>query len=48
VVVWEVNPMPDLSRPPSPVGDDLAASIERSYRLLACFCADRAGLSATG
>jgi hypothetical protein len=45
LVVWEVNPYPDLSRPPGKVGDYLAAAVERSYTILADFYAERAGIA---
>lgn len=46
LVVWEVNPNPDLSRPPGEVGEYLAPIVERSYGVLADFYAERAGLAA--
>jgi hypothetical protein len=46
LVVWEVNPYPDLSRPRGEVGDYLAPAVERSYAMLADFYAERAGMSA--
>lgn len=45
LVVWEVNPYPDLSRPAGDVGDYLAATVERSYAMLADFYAERAGMA---
>jgi len=45
LVVWEVNPYPDLSRPPGEVGEYLAPAVERSYAILADFYAERAGLA---
>jgi hypothetical protein len=45
LVVWEVNPYPDISRPPGEVGDYLAPAVERSYAILADFYAERAGMS---
>lgn len=45
LVVWEVNPNPDLSRPAGEVGEYLAPAIERSYAILADFYAERAGLA---
>jgi hypothetical protein len=44
LIVWEVNPYPDLSRPKGEVGDYLAETVERSYSILADFYADRAGI----
>jgi hypothetical protein len=37
LIVWEVNPFPDLSTPPGEVGEYLRPAIERSYALLAEF-----------
>jgi hypothetical protein len=37
LIVWEVNPFPDLSTPPGEVGEYLRPAIERSYALLADF-----------
>jgi len=45
LVVWEVNPFPDLSRPPGEVGEYLAPTVERSYAILADFYAERAGMT---
>ena len=45
LVVWEVNPNPDLSTPRGEVGEYLAPTIEQSYAILADFYADRAGLA---
>jgi hypothetical protein len=45
LVVWEVNPNPDLSRPRGEVGDYLAPAIERSYAILADFYSEQAGLT---
>lgn len=45
LIVWEVNPNPDLSRPSGEVGNYLAPTIERSYALLADYYSDRAGLA---
>ena len=42
LVVWEVNPYPDLSRPRGDVGDYLAPTVERSYAILADFYSSRA------
>ena len=48
LIVWEVNPYPDLSRPKGEVGDYLAAMVARSlYSLLADFYAERAGIAST-
>jgi hypothetical protein len=44
LVVWEVNPYPDLSRPKKEVGEYLAATTEKSYALLADFYAESSGL----
>ena len=44
VVVWEVNPYPDLSRPKKEVGEYLVATVEQSYALLADFYAESSGL----
>jgi hypothetical protein len=41
VVVWEVNPYPDLSRPKGEVGAYLEATVEKSYAILADFYAER-------
>jgi hypothetical protein len=43
LVVWEVNPYPDLSTPAGEVGQYLRPAIERSYRMLADFYQERAG-----
>jgi hypothetical protein len=45
LVVWEVNPFPDFSRPAGEVGDYLAATVERSHAILADFYAERAGMA---
>jgi hypothetical protein len=45
LVVWEVNPYPDLSRPEGEVGNYLAATVDRSYAILADFYAERAGMT---
>ncbi len=45
LVVWEVNPYPDLSTPPGEVGEYLTPTVERSYGVLADFYAERAGLT---
>ena len=44
VVVWEVNPYPDLSRPKKEVGEYLAATVEKSYANLADFYAESSGV----
>lgn len=44
LVVWEVNPYPDLSRPKREVGDYLEATVDKSYAILADFYAENAGL----
>ena len=44
VVVWEVNPYPDLSRPKKDVGEYLHATVEKSYAILADFYAAGIGL----
>lgn len=44
VVVWEVNPFPNLSRPAGEVGEYLTPTVERSYAMLADFYAERADL----
>jgi hypothetical protein len=41
LIVWEVNPFPDLSTPPGEVGEYLRPAIERSYALLADFYVER-------
>jgi hypothetical protein len=41
LIVWEVNPFPDLSTPPGEVGEYLRPAIERSYALLADFYEER-------
>jgi hypothetical protein len=41
LIVWEVNPFPDLSTPPGDVGEYLRPAIERSYALLADFYAEK-------
>ena len=43
LVVWEVNPYPDLSRPKKEVGDYLEATVEKSYAILADFYAEGIG-----
>jgi hypothetical protein len=43
LVVWEVNPYPDLSTPAGHVGEYLRPAIERSYEMLADFYQERAG-----
>ena len=45
LVVWEVNPYPDLSRPKKEVGDYLQVTVEQSYAILADYYAERSGLS---
>ena len=45
LVVWEVNPFPDFSRPAGDVGDYLAPTVERSYAILADFYTERAGMT---
>ena len=45
VIVWEVNPYPDLSRPKKEVGAYLEATTEKSYAMLADFYAERSGLA---
>jgi hypothetical protein len=45
LIVWEVNPNPDLSTPHGEVGEYLAPSVERSYAILADFYSERAGLA---
>jgi hypothetical protein len=45
VIVWEVNPYPDLSRPKKEVGAYLEATVEQSYAILADFYAERSGLA---
>ncbi len=40
LIVWEVNPFPDLSTPRGEVGEYLRAVVERSYALLADFYVD--------
>ena len=44
LVVWEVNPYPDLSRPKKEVGAYLEATVEKSYGILADFYAEGIGL----
>jgi hypothetical protein len=43
LVVWEVNPFPDLSPPPGEVGEYLTPTVQRSFAMLADFYAARAG-----
>lgn len=47
LVVWEVNPYPNLSAPRGEVGDYLRPTVERCYAMLADFYAERAGLTRT-
>jgi hypothetical protein len=42
LVVWEGNPYPDLSPPKGEVGKYLAATVDRSYGILADYYAERA------
>ena len=44
LIVWEVNPFPDLSTPSGPVGEYLQPAIHSSYTILADYYEDRARL----
>ena len=44
LIVWEVNPFPDLSTPSGPVGEYLQPAIHSSYAILADYYEDRARL----
>jgi len=45
IVVWEVNPYPDLSTPSGRPGEYLSESVHRTYLALASFYRDRMALS---
>jgi hypothetical protein len=44
LVVWEVNPYPDLAVPSGPAGEYLRPAVHKSYAILADYYEERAGL----